>query len=175
MKKWYIIHTFSGQENKVADRIKGKVELNGLTDKTGEIFVPTEDVMEVKGGTRKVMTRTFFPGYILMNMEYSPKLWHIIRKTSGVTGFISSGNEPIPVSDDEVNKIRGEMEKRRAKPQPKVIFEEGETVKIVEGAFANITGYIERLESEKGRAIVMVSIFGRATPVELEYWQLERM
>ena len=175
MKKWYIIHAFSGQENKVADRIKSKVELNGLIDKVGEIFVPTEDVMEVKGGTRKVMTRTFFPGYLLMNMEYSPKLWHIIRKTNGVTGFISSGNEPIPISDDEVNKIRGEMEKRRAKPQPKVIFEEGETVKIVEGAFANITGYIERLEPEKGRAIVMVSIFGRATPIELEYWQLERM
>jgi len=175
MKKWYIIHTFSGQEDKVAERIKNTLQIESLTDSIGEIFVPTEDVMEVKGGSKKVMTRTFFPGYILINMVYSPKLWHIIRTTNGVTGFISSGDEPIPISDKEVEKIRGEMEKRKAKPQPKVIFEEGETVKIVEGAFANFTGYIERIESEKGRAIVMVSIFGRATPVELEYWQLERV
>lgn len=175
MKKWYIIHTFSGQENKVADRIKNKIELSGQMNKIGEIFVPTEDVMEVKGGKRKVMTRTFFPGYILMNMEYSPQLWHVIRKTNGVTGFISSGNEPIPISEEEVKKIKDEMERRRAKPQPKVVFEEGETVKIMEGAFANFTGYIEKLEPEKGRATVMVSIFGRATPVELEYWQLERV
>lgn len=175
MKKWYIIHTFSGQENKVADRIKSEVQLHGLADDTGEIFVPTEDVMEVKGGKKKVSTRTFFPGYILMNMEYSSRLWHIIRKTSGVMGFISSGNEPIPVSDEEVIKVRGEMEKRRVKPQPKVVFEEGENVKVVEGAFANLTGYVERLEPEKGRATVMISLFGRATPVELEYWQLERM
>ena len=175
MKKWYIIHVFSGQENKVADRIKNTLELQGLADSMGEIFVPTEDVMEVKGGAKKVMTRTFFPGYIMVNMEYDTKLWHIIRTTNGVTGFISSGDEPIPVSDKEVDKIRAEMEKRKAKPQPKVIFEEGENVKIVEGAFANFTGYIEKLKSEKGRAIVMVSIFGRATPVELEYWQLERV
>jgi transcriptional antiterminator NusG len=175
MNKWYIIHTFSGQENKVAERIRSEVQLHGLTDKVGEIFVPTEDVMEVKGGKRKVTTRTFYPGYILMNMEYSSKLWHIIRRTNGVTGFISSGNKPIPVSEEEVKRIRDEMDKRRAKPQPKVVFEEGENVKIVEGAFANLTGYIERLEPEKGRATVMVSIFGRATPVELEYWQLERM
>lgn len=174
-KKWYIIHTFSGQENKIAERIRTKVELDGLTHKIGEIFVPTEDVMEVKSGKRKVSTRTFFPGYILMNMECSSKLWHIIRNTNGVTGFISSGNKPIPISEEEVKKIKDEMDKRRAKPQPKVVFEEGENVKIVEGAFANLTGYIERLDPEKGRATVMVSIFGRATPVELEYWQLERM
>ena len=111
MKKWYIIHVFSGQENKVADRIKNTLELQGLADSMGEIFVPTEDVMEVKGGAKKVMTRTFFPGSIMVNMEYDPKLWHIIRTTNGVTGFISSGDEPIPVSDKDVDKIRAEMEK----------------------------------------------------------------
>ena len=174
-KKWYIIHTFSGQEHKIAERISTKLEIAGLTHQVGEIFVPTEDVMEVKGGKRKVSTRTFFPGYILMNMEYSSQLWHIIRRTNGVTGFISSGNKPIPISEEEVKKIKGEMEKRKERPQPKVVFGEGENVKIVEGAFANLTGYIERLDADKGRAIVMVSIFGRATPVELEYWQLERM
>ncbi|HIE44466.1 MAG TPA: transcription termination/antitermination factor NusG [Candidatus Omnitrophica bacterium] len=174
-KKWYIIHTFSGQENKVVEQIKKKVESHGFADKVGEIFVPTEDVMEIKRGTRKVITRTFFPGYILVNMEYSPKLWHIIRRTNGVTGFISSGNKPIPTSEEEVRRIKDEMEKHRAKPQPKIVLQEGENVKIVEGAFINFTGYIEKLEPEKGRVTVMVSIFGRSTPVELEYWQVEKV
>lgn len=174
-KKWYIIHTLSGQENKVAEGIKKKLELEGFESEVEEIFVPMESVIEIKRGVRKVITRMFFPGYILIKLQYSPKIWHIIQQMNRVTRFISSRNKPIPIFEEEVKKIKEEMEKRREKPLPKISLKEGENIKIAEGPFANFTGYIEKLEPEKGRITVMVSVFGRSTPIELGYWQVERI
>ena len=171
---WYIVHTYAGQEERVKERIERVVRLKELEHKVKEVFIPMEDVMEVKRGQKKIISRTFFPGYILVNMEKDIKLWDAIQKTRGVTGFISSGREPIALSEEEVKRIKGVVEERKEKPQPKVVIEEGESVKITEGPFANFTGYVEEVVPERGRIRVMVSVFGRSTPVDLEYSQVEK-
>jgi len=172
--KWYIVHVYAGQEEKVKEQIEKIIQLKDLADKVKEIFIPTESVMEVKRGQKKIITRTFFPGYILVNMEEDIKLWDTIQRLRGVTGFISSGKQPIALPEEEVRRIKGVVEERKEKPKPRVVIEEGESVKITEGPFANFTGYVEEVDPERGRITVMVSVFGRSTPVDLEYSQVEK-
>jgi len=172
--KWYIVHVYAGQEEKVKEQIEKIIQLKDLADKVKEIFIPTESVMEVKRGQKKIITRTFFPGYILVNMEEDIKLWDTIQRLRGVTGFISSGKQPIALPEEEVRRIKGVVEERKEKPKPRVVIEEGESVKITEGPFANFTGYVGEVDPERGRITVMVSVFGRSTPVDLEYSQVEK-
>ncbi len=178
-KKWYIVHTYTGQEEKVRKELENKLRIEGLEGKVEEILVPTEEVMEIKRGKRKVQSRTVYPGYLFIKMELDKRLWYLIRRIPGVTGFVSSteGKEkqPLEISEEEIEKIKIAVEERKAKPKPKVVLEVGENVKIVEGPFTNFTGYIEEVDVDKGRVTVMVSIFGRSTPVELEYWQVEKI
>ncbi|MFH1479091.1 MAG: transcription termination/antitermination protein NusG [Candidatus Omnitrophota bacterium] len=173
--KWYVIHTLTGQEDKVKSTIESKVEEGLLKDKVSKVLIPTEQVSEVKDGKKRISQRKFFPGYILVEMDMDDEGWYIIKNLSGVTGFIGSKTKPIPLLDSEVNHIIKQTEERKEKPTPKVIFEKGDNVKVIEGPFINFNGTVEDINPEKGKIKVMVSIFGRATPVELEYWQVERL
>lgn len=172
-KQWYVIHTYTGYEDRVKEDLEKKFKTLGMADEV-TVLVPSEDVIEIRGGKRRISSRKLFPGYVLVNMEYNEKMWHLARSISGVTGFVSSGKTPLPLSEEEVKRIMQRMEETEAKPQPRVVFEKGESVRIVEGPFANFSGTVDGVNLEKGRLRVMVSIFGRSTPIELEYWQVEK-
>lgn len=173
--KWYVIHTLTGQEDKVKAGIEAKLQEGALKDKVFHVLIPTEQVSEVKDGKKRISLRKFFPGYVLVEMDLDDDVWYLIRNMTGVTGFIGSKTKPIPLLDSEVKQIIKQTEERKEKPTPKVIFEKGDNVKIIEGPFINFNGTIEEVNPDKGKVKVMVSIFGRATPVELEYWQVERL
>lgn len=173
--KWYVIHTQTGQEEKVKTRLENKTSHSPLKDHFSQILIPTEQVSEVKEGKKKFTKRKFFPGYILIQMELTEKTWHLVRTTTGVSGFIGSGSKPIALADNEVESIIKQIEEKKEKPIPKVIYEKGEGVKVIDGPFTNFNGTIEEIHPEKGKLKVSVSIFGRSTPVELEYWQVERL
>lgn len=173
-KKWYGVHTYSGFENKVRLSLQEKIKTLGLEEMFGEVLIPSETVVELKKGEKKTSSRKFFPGYILVNMELNDETWHVVKETSKVTGFVG-GNNPFPIPDDEVNKITRRMEEGAEKPKPKVQFEVGETVRVVDGPFLNFSGVVEDVKPDKGKLRVMVSIFGRATPVELEFMQVEKI
>ena len=175
MKKWYIVHTLSGAEDKVKANLDAKIEANNYADVIDDIIVPKEQVSEVRKGQRRVLERKFFPGYILIHMEMDENLWLFVKKTPGITSFIGSKRKPSVVSDEEVDKILKKSEETQAKPLPKVAFEKGESVRIVEGAFANFNGLVTDINIPKGKIKVSVSIFGRSTPVELEFWQVEKI
>ena len=172
---WYVIHTLTGQEEKVRASIENELQEGPLKDKVFQVLIPTEQVSEVKDGKKKISLRKFFPGYILVQMDLDDEAWYRIRNISGVTGFIGTKTRPIPLLESEVNHIIKQTEERKEKPTPKVIFEKGDNVKVIEGPFINFNGTIEEVNPDKGKIKVMVSIFGRATPVELEYWQVERL
>ena len=174
-KRWYAIHTQTGCENKVRQALQSRAENEGLTTVLGEIFIPTEKVSEVKDGKKKISERKFFPGYILVQLEMNEKSWYLIKNTPGVSGFVGSGNKPLPLSDEDVQRIVKVQEEQTSKPKPKVDFQIGENVRVKEGAFANFDGTIDEVNPHKGKLKVMVTIFGRATPVELEYWQVEKL
>ena len=172
-KKWYGVHTYSGFENKVRLNLLERIKNEGVEDFFEEILIPSETVVELKKGEKKTSSRKFFPGYILIKMELTDETWHIVKETSKVTGFVG-GNTPFPIQDDEVNKITRRMEEGAEKPRPKVQFEIGETVRVVDGPFLNFSGVVEDVKPDKGKLRVTVTIFGRATPVELEFMQVEK-
>lgn len=172
-KQWYVIHTYSGHENKVKVGLEERLEAAGMREQVGQILVPTEDVVEIKGGKRRISSRKFFPGYLLIEMEMGDDIWYVIKNTPKVTGFLGGAKEPTPLSDEEVAQILEHMRGETAEPKPKVLFELGENVRVVDGPFTNFTGVIREVNPERGKLKVMVSIFGRATPVELEFLQVE--
>ena len=172
-KKWYGVHTYSGFENKVKLNLLERIKNEGVGDFFEEILIPSETVVELKKGEKKTSSRKFFPGYILIKMELTDETWHIVKETSKVTGFVG-GNTPFPIQDDEVNKIARRMEEGAEKPRPKVRFEIGETVRVVDGPFLNFSGIVEDVKPDKGKLRVTVTIFGRSTPVELEFMQVEK-
>jgi len=173
--KWYVIHTQTGQEEKVKTAIENKVKQSQVGERISQVLIPTEHVSEIKDGKKKLTRRKFFPGYILVEMDLDEQSWYLIKSTPGVSGFIGSGRKPIALNDDEVSNIQKQIEEKKEKPIPKVIFEKGENVKVIEGPFTNFNGTIDEVNPQKGKLKVSVSIFGRATPVELEYWQVERL
>ena len=173
--RWYVVHTLTGQEEKVKKNLLSKVEQSNLKDKLGQVLIPTEVVSEVKSGKKKISERKFFPGYVLVEMELTDESWYLVKNTTGVTGFISSGQKPTPLLDEEVASILRQSEEKKEKPIPKINFTEGESVRVKDGPFTNFNGTIEEVHPEKGRLKVAVMIFGRPTPVELEYWQVERL
>ena len=173
--RWYVLHTQTGIENKVKTSLESRAVTCGMVDKIHKVLIPTEKVSEVKEGKKRISERKFFPGYILVQMELTDDSWYLVKNTNGITGFVGSGKNPIPLSDDEVNKIIQQQEEKTSKPKPKVEFSEGESVRVKEGAFANFNGTIEEVNPNRGKLKVMVAIFGRSTPVELEYWQVEKI
>ena len=173
--KWYVIHTQTGVEAKVKASLESRAETAGMRPLIHQILIPTERVSEVKEGKKRIMERKFFPGYILVQMELTDDSWYLVKNTPGISGFVGSGKNPIPLPEEEVNQILRQQDEKTAKPKPKVEFMSGESVRVKEGAFANFNGTIEEVNPNRGKLKVMVTIFGRQTPVELEYWQVEKI
>lgn len=171
---WYIIHTYSGFENKVRESLQTRGDAFGLGDKIGEILIPTEDVVEMRNGKKATSKRLLYPGYVLIQLKMDDELWHVVKNTPRVTSFVGSGQTPTPLSADEVNQILYRQTTSAEKPRPKMSFERNDRVKIVDGPFSNFTGTIEEVNQDRSTLKVMVTIFGRGTPVELEYFQVEK-
>ena len=174
-KNWYVVHTYSGFEKFVAESIQQRAVELSVQDQIGKIIIPTEGVVEIKGGKKVVSTKRSYPGYILIEMEMSDKNWLVIRETPKVTGFVGSGNKPSPLRKEEVNQIVEHMESTSEKPKPKHSFEKGEAVRIIDGPFFNFNGIVEEVNNERDTLKVLVTIFGRSTPVELEFLQVEKI
>ena len=174
-KKWFIIHTYSGFENKVAESLRTRSEAFGFADKIGQILIPTEEVVELRNGKKVTSKRLVYPGYVLVEMEMNDALWHEVKNTPRVTGFVGGGNSPVPLSADEVNQILYRQASSAERPRPKMTFEKNDSVRIVDGPFANFSGKVDEVNTERGTLRVMVTIFGRATPVELEFLQVEKV
>jgi len=174
-KKWYVIHTQTGCEEKVKLALEKKVQQENKQELITGIFIPKEKVAEIKHGKKNISERKFFPGYILVEMELNDESWYLINNSAGVSGFIKSGSKPVPLSDEEVGTILKQTETAQEKPMPKVMIETGESVRVKEGPFTNFTGIVEEANPLKGKLKVSITIFGRATPVELEYWQVEKI
>lgn len=174
-KKWYVIHAQTGSEEKVKSSIERRVEANNMKDLIAQVLIPTEQVSEVKEGKKKISQRKFFPGYMLVEMEMTDETWYLVKNTPGVTGFIGERAKPVALKEEEVQTILKQTEERKVKPAPKVIFEKGESVRVTDGPFTNFNGVIEEINPDKGKLKVSVTIFGRSTPVELEYWQVEKL
>lgn len=174
-KRWYVLHTQTGYEDKVKTSIETRAEASNFKHLVSQVLVPTEKVSEVKEGKKRISTRKFFPGYVLVEMELTDETWYLIKNTPGVSGFIGSGRRPVPLQENEINVILKQTEIAKEKPTPKVVFEKGEGVRVLDGPFTNFNGTIEEVNPAKGKLKVTISIFGRATPVELEYWQVEKV
>jgi transcriptional antiterminator NusG len=173
-RKWYIIHTYSGFENKVAESLRTRSEAFAFADKIGQILIPTEEVVELRNGKKVTSKRLVYPGYVLVEMEMNDELWHAVKNTPRVTGFVGGGNAPVPLSAEEVNQILFRQATAAERPRPKMNFEKNDSVRIVDGPFANFSGKVDEVNVERGTLRVMVTIFGRATPVELEFLQVEK-
>lgn len=174
--KWYVLHVYSGFESKVAETIKDKAQKKGLEHKIEEILVPTEEVVEMRRGQKVNAERKFFPGYVLAKLDMDDNIWHLIKDTPKVSGFLGGGgNKPMPISEREAQQILKQVKDGFDRPRPSVIYDIGEEVKVVDGPFASFNGLVEEVDEEKSRLKVSVSIFGRATPVELEFAQVEKM
>lgn len=174
-KKWFIIHTYSGFEQKVKESLQSRSQAFGFADKIGNILIPTEEVVEMRGGKKVTSKRLVYPGYVLVEMEMNDELWHAVKNTPRVTGFVGGGNAPVPLSADEVNSILYRQASAAERPRPKMTFEKNDSVRIVDGPFANFSGKVDEVNAERGTLRVMVTIFGRATPVELEFLQVEKV
>ena len=175
-KKWYVIHTYSGYEQKVKASLLEQFERSESKENLGEIVIPTEEVVEVRKGKKEISSRKFFPGYVLISVDMTQDIWYMIKNTPKVTGFLGGGGgDPIPLSEEEIQSIMGQMNGGSARPKPKFSYEKGESVRVVDGPFANFNGVVDEVNQDKGKVKVMVSIFGRATPVELEFPQIERV
>ncbi|MCG3176450.1 MAG: Transcription termination/antitermination protein NusG [Candidatus Omnitrophica bacterium] len=174
-KNWYVIHTQTGHEERVKVTLESRAQQFGQQERIAQVLIPTEKVSEVKAGKKKISTRKFFPGYVLVEMELTDDTWYLVKNTPGVTGFIGSGKKPLPLKDSEVSSIIRQAEEKKEKPTPKVIYDKGESVRVKEGPFVNFNGTIEEVNPNKGKLKVLVAIFGRTTPVELEYWQVEKI
>ena len=174
-RRWYVIHAYSGFENYVVKALRERIRLRNLDDKFGEIIVPTEEVVEMRGGRKRKSERKFFPGYVLVQMEMGDDTWHLVRSIPRVLGFIGGTAErPAPITDKEADAILRRVQEGESKPKPKVLFEPGEVVRVTEGPFADFNGVVEDVNYEKNRLRVSVLIFGRSTPVELEFGQVEK-
>ncbi|WP_459616286.1 transcription termination/antitermination protein NusG [Bordetella sp. 2513F-2] len=174
-KRWYVVHVYSGMEKSVQKALNERIERAGLQTSFGRILVPSEEVVEVKGGQKSISERRIFPGYVLVEMDLTDETWHLVKNTNRVTGFLGgSGNRPTPISEREVEKILSQMEEGVEKPRPKILFEVGEMVRVKEGPFADFNGNVEEVNYEKSKVRVSVTIFGRATPVELDFSQVEK-
>lgn len=174
-KKWYIIHTYSGYERKVAESLMHRIQANALEEKIGQILIPTEDVVEIRGGKKVVSSKLFYPGYILLEMEMDNESWYVVRHTPKVTGFVSTGKEPIPLTDEEVEKIVSRVSTTAEQPKPRFTFEHGESVKIIDGPFKDFNGKVDEVNLDRNTVKVMLTILGRPTPVELEFIQVEKV
>ena len=174
-KSWYIIHTYSGFEKKVAETLKSRLEAAGLVDHFGQIMIPTENVIEMRQGKKVVTPKLFYPGYVLVEMDMNNDTWHLVRSTQRVTGFVGSGQMPSPLTSEEVDRIVHKVEVAAEHPKPKLKFEKGENVKITDGPFKDFTGAVDEINDDRSTLRVMVTIFGRSTPVELDFYQVEKV
>jgi transcriptional antiterminator NusG len=174
-KRWYVVHAYSGFEKSVQRALVERIRRAGMQDKFGQILVPVEEVVEMKGGQKSISERKFFPGYVLVEMEMDDDTWHLVKNTAKVTGFVGgTATKPTPISQKEVDKIMQQMQEGVEKPKPKVLYEVGEMVRVKEGPFTDFNGTVEDINYEKSKLRVSVTIFGRATPVELEFAQVEK-
>lgn len=174
-KQWYIIHTYSGFEQKVADSLRSRSQAFGFAEQIGQILIPTEEVVELRSGKKVTSKRLLYPGYVLVEMEMNDDLWHEVKSTPRVTGFVGGGTKPVPLSADEVNQILYRQASSAERPRPKMSYEKGETVRITDGPFTNFSGKVDEVNAERDTLRVLVTIFGRATPVELEFLQVEKI
>ena len=174
-KKWYIVHVYSGFENKVKASLEEKIASSPNPDKFDEVLVPTEEVVELVKGKRRTSSRKFYPGYILIKMFLDDETWHIVNDTAKVSGFLGGRERPTPISDEEADQIINRMKAGKEKPQPKYFFEAGDEIRVIDGPFTNFNGTVEEVNPEKGKIKVFVSIFGRSTPVELEFVQVQKI
>ncbi|KAA0876225.1 transcription termination/antitermination protein NusG [Nitrincola tapanii] len=174
-KRWYVVHAYSGFEKRVMNGLKERIELHGMQDLFGEVLVPTEEVIEIRDGKKRKSERKFYPGYVLVNMVMNDETWHLVKSTPRVLGFIGgTADKPAPITEREANEILQRVESGADKPKPKTVFEPGEMVRVVDGPFADFNGVVEEVNYEKNRLQVAVLIFGRSTPVELEFRQVEK-
>ncbi|MDQ6677585.1 MAG: transcription termination/antitermination protein NusG [Acidobacteriota bacterium] len=173
-KKWFIIHTYSGFENKVAESLRTRADAFGFSDKVGQILIPSEDVVELRNGKKVTSKRLVYPGYVLVELDMDDEMWHAVKNTPRVTGFVGGGTSPVPLSADEVNGILYRQQNAADRPRPKMSFEKNQDVRIVDGPFTNFSGKVDEVNPERNTLRVLVSIFGRATPVELDFLQVEK-
>ncbi len=171
-KRWYVIHTYSGYENRVKTNLEHRIKSMNAEDKIFQVIIPTEDEIEVKDGQRRTVARKVFPGYVLVQMKMTPDSWDVVRNTPGVTGFVGTGSKPVPLEEEEVKKILRQMEAET--PRIKVGFTQGQKVRITDGPFADFVGIVDEINLQKGKVKVLVSFFGRETPVELDFLQVEK-
>jgi len=174
-KKWFIIHTYSGFEQKVADSLRSRAEAFGFAPQIGQLLIPTEEVIELRNGKKVTSKRLLYPGYVLVEMDMNDELWHAVKATPRVTGFVGGGNMPVPLSADEVNSILYRQASSAERPRPKLSFEKNENVRIIDGPFTNFSGKVDEVNPERSTLRVLVTIFGRATPVELDFLQVEKI
>lgn len=173
-KKWYVVHTYSGYENKAKKTLEERIKREKLDDHFGQVLIPTEEVVEMKRGKRRTSKRKFFPGYMLVQMTMTEATWYLVKSTPKITGFVGDSTKPPPVPDNEVARITNQIAEGADRVIPKVIFEKGDSVRVVDGPFANFNGVVEQVDPEKGKLRVLVSIFGRATPVEMDFVQVDK-
>jgi transcription termination/antitermination protein NusG len=174
-RQWYIVHTYSGFEKKVSESLQQRVQAYGLQDEIGEVLIPTEDVVEMRAGRKVVTSKRFFPGYILVEMAMTDNAWHVVKNTPKVTGFVGAGTRPTPLTKEEVDQILLQVSTAAEKPKPKYTFDKGDQVRINEGPFASFNGVVDEVNSDRNTLKVMVTIFGRSTPVELDFLQVEKI
>jgi transcription termination/antitermination protein NusG len=174
-KNWYIIHAYSGFEQKVAESLRSRAQAFGFAGRLGQILIPTEEVIELRGGKKVISKRLLYPGYVLVEMEMDDELWHAVKSTPRVTGFVGGGTKPVPLTADEVNSVLYRQAASADRPRPKMSFEKNETVKIIDGPFTNFSGKVDEVNTERNTLRVMVTIFGRSTPVELDFLQVEKI
>jgi transcriptional antiterminator NusG len=172
---WYIIHAYSGFENKVAESLRSRAQAFGFAHRVGQILIPTEEVVELRNGKKVTSKRLLYPGYVLVQMEMDDELWHAVKSTPRVTGFVGGGTKPVPLTADEVNAVLYRQQSSAERPRPKLTFEKNETVKIIDGPFTNFSGKVDEVNTERSTLRVMVTIFGRSTPVELDFLQVEKI
>lgn len=174
-KNWYIIHAYSGFEQKVAESLRTRAQAFGFANRLGQILIPTEEVVELRNGKKVTSKRLLYPGYVLVEMEMDDELWHAVKSTPRVTGFVGGGTKPVPLTADEVNAVLYRQASSADRPRPKMTFEKNESVKIIDGPFTNFTGKVDEINPERNTLRVLVTIFGRSTPVELDFLQVEKI
>ena len=174
-KQWYIVHTYSGFEKKVEDSLKQRVQAYGMEEQIGEVLVPTEDVVEMRNGKKVISSKRFFPGYILIEMQMTDQAWHVVKNTPKVTGFVGAGSKPTPLTREEVDQILHQVTVAAEQPKPKYTFDKGDQVRINEGPFSSFNGVVDDVNVDRNTLKVMVTIFGRSTPVELDFLQVEKI
>jgi transcriptional antiterminator NusG len=174
-KHWYIVHTYSGYENKVRESLRQRADALGMAEAIGEVLIPTEDVVEMRDGNRVISKKKFFPGYVLINMELNDATWHVVKNTPKVTGFVGSATSPVPLTQEEVDRIINQVSVAAEKPKPKFQFQRGDSVRIIDGPFSNFQGMVDEVNNDRATLKVMVTIFGRSTPVELDFLKVEKL